>query len=297
MSKKNVGSLLEKKRHGTVDFPCAIYQSSGEDEQFFVKHHWHNNIEVLHLKQGSYYVDINMESCEVCEEMLVFINPQEVHRLHVTAGPYQESAVVFDMDILKNHNDDPVFQSLLEPIQTGKREIQRYVPVNSEAGRLLKVEYERIIDAFSGQKAPTFSGMLKVRAALFNMFCILEEQALLFDREQDADYRIEYIRTILDYIKENYSQKIKIGDIAAQVGMNEQYFCRFFKKMLGSTPVEYLNEYRIARVKQSLISSDDSIMSIAMDCGFSHMGNFIQMFKKTEGCTPSDYRKIYKKSK
>ncbi len=278
-----------------MDFPCAIYQSSGYEEPFYVSPHWHNNMEILYFKNGEYYVNVDMEPQQVAEEMFVFINPQELHRLTKEKGPYDESAVVFDLELLKG--EDLVYQELLSPIMTRKKEISRYVPALSSAGQLIKQEYEQILNTFAKEKMPTVGGILRVKAALYNILGILGEGNLIYDREVAGDYRVEYIKDILNYIKGHYNEKIRIGDMADRIGMNEQYFCRFFKKMLGVTPVEYLNEYRIARVKQALVSGNESIMNIAMDCGFTHMGNFIKMFKKTEGCTPSDYRKQNKKSK
>ena len=49
------------------------------------------------------------------------------------------------------------------------------------------------------------------------------------------------------YIDKNYLNKIYIEDLAKEVNMNSQYFCRFFKSVIGKTPIDYLNNYRIEK--------------------------------------------------
>lgn len=295
---KNSQYLLERRMHGTVDFPCAIYQAYGKKGSLFVKHHWHTNFEILYLKGGRFKLEIDMESRELEEEMFVFINPQELHSIDCTGSDYEERAVVFDLQLLNTGTEDVVSRHFLQPLELGAKAVQRYIPADSGAGVRIKEAYMEIMHTMNGAADILKAGeILRVKASLFHIFAVLEEENLLEIRQEKKDYRVEYVKTILNYIREHYNSRIKICDMAEQVGMNEQYFCRFFKKMLGKTPVEYLNEYRIERAKEYLLTREDSIMAIAMDCGFFHMGNFIEMFKKMENCTPSHYRKSYKKSK
>lgn len=79
--------------------------------------------------------------------------------------------------------------------------------------------------------------------------------------------------------------------------MNEQYFCRFFKKALGKSPVSYINEYRIKQAIILLQTTDLPVMDICLDCGFHNLGNFLREFKKDTGFTPLQYRKHFSPKK
>ena len=79
--------------------------------------------------------------------------------------------------------------------------------------------------------------------------------------------------------------------------MNEQYFCRFFKKALGKSPISYLNEYRIKQAMLLLQTTDMPVMDICLDCGFNNLGNFLREFKKNTGLTPLQYRKCHAEKK
>ena len=73
--------------------------------------------------------------------------------------------------------------------------------------------------------------------------------------------------------------------------MNEQYFCRYFKKNIGKTITEYINMIRVEKAATALAETEDKIIDIASACGFDNIGYFIRRFKKEKGMTPSEYRK------
>ena len=105
------------------------------------------------------------------------------------------------------------------------------------------------------------------------------------------DYKIDLIKKILNYIHENYNDKIYIEDLALEANMNVKYFCRFFKSVIGKTPVEYINSYRIEKATELLQTETLSISNIALSVGIDNFSYFVKQFKKYKNCTPSQYRK------
>lgn len=100
--------------------------------------------------------------------------------------------------------------------------------------------------------------------------------------------RLDKIRV---YISCNYSRELRLGDIARYLGMNRTSFCRFFKKHYGVTFVSYLNEVRIERACEALLSQDSrSVAEIAADCGFNSAAHFCRVFRNVKGCSPSSLR-------
>ncbi len=63
--------------------------------------------------------------------------------------------------------------------------------------------------------------------------------------------------------------------------MNEQYFCRLFKKAIGYSPIEYVNEYRIKQAKRLLEETSLQVTEVCLECGFNNLGNFLQEFPET----------------
>ena len=71
--------LKEQKDHGTSVFPCGLYEVFDNAPWEGVKHHWHDEIEILYFMKGNFKVKINMESFPVEEECFFFVNPGEIH--------------------------------------------------------------------------------------------------------------------------------------------------------------------------------------------------------------------------
>ena len=71
--------LKEICSHGTKSLPCAVYRTHSVGKGVFVKHHWHDEIEILYFSEGGFRLEINMESFEIQSECIYFINPGELH--------------------------------------------------------------------------------------------------------------------------------------------------------------------------------------------------------------------------
>jgi len=101
------------------------------------------------------------------------------------------------------------------------------------------------------------------------------------------------VRMALDYIAENYAQKIGLDEIAEMLQMNSSYFSTLFKKETGRNFQNYLTEYRIEKAKELLRTTNETMMSVAEQVGYQDTRYFSQCFVKVVGVKPSLYRKMY----
>ena len=99
------------------------------------------------------------------------------------------------------------------------------------------------------------------------------------------------MKLILKYVENNYMDKITIEDIANEVNLSQSHFMKYFKNTMGSSFIDYLNEYRLTIASRLLISSESSILDIAAEVGFDNLSYFNRIFKKRFNQTPSAYRK------
>lgn len=98
----------------------------------------------------------------------------------------------------------------------------------------------------------------------------------------------------LEYIENNYGDYIEIRTLAELTGVSFEHFCRIFKSCTGITPVKYVTTLRINKAKEALIKSRSmSVSEIAALSGFESAAYFSKQFKKSEGITPTDFRKMY----
>ena len=98
-------------------------------------------------------------------------------------------------------------------------------------------------------------------------------------------------RFVLAYMNQNYARSLTISEIAEAAGVSERECYRYFAKYLDTTPVEYLNRYRVAVAVRMLSETDMPIAEIAQQCGFSDASYFSMTFRKVMGKTPREYRR------
>ena len=101
----------------------------------------------------------------------------------------------------------------------------------------------------------------------------------------------ERIRGILFYVHENYAQNLIQYEVAKKFYFSREYFSKFFKKYTGMNFKEYLTRYRLMRTEKPLLTTDITILNIALEHGFSDERQMINAFKKYYGITPNQYRK------
>lgn len=296
----------ENKRHGSQDYPCAFYQVKSAllpaGTIFQTKHHWHEELEIIHFRLGRFQLEINMQKYEITGECFCFVGSGELHYIY-SQEDYEEQALVFSLAGLSFAENDPVQAQIIRPLLDGDLALPAVVAENDACFDAVRRCFAGICGVFEGTAdadslpeqytlADT-AQYLCVKACLYGIFAALSGHGLLAATSalSESDRRIQTIKKALSYMKEHASEKLYMRDIAAQVNMNEQYFCRFFKKIIGKPPVEYLTELRIQNACKLLRSTDRSVMDVCLDCGFNNLGNFMRAFRKYCGCTPKQYQK------
>ncbi|MBD8976678.1 AraC family transcriptional regulator [Veillonella magna] len=96
---------------------------------------------------------------------------------------------------------------------------------------------------------------------------------------------------MIAYIDANYTSRIELKDIAAIGGYTEGYASQFFKRQLGISFMEYVMRMRLRAAAVALVNSEERIVTIAGECGFTDVKAFNTMFRKHFRTTPSAYRR------
>ena len=99
------------------------------------------------------------------------------------------------------------------------------------------------------------------------------------------------MREIMDYLEHNYMNKIQMKDIAEEIHLCESECSRLFKRYMNVSLFTFLQEYRVERSLEFLLSSDDSIMEVAQKSGFTDSNYYAKVFSRVKGCSPQKYRK------
>ena len=125
--------------------------------------------------------------------------------------------------------------------------------------------------------------MLKARA----LFMLILYEVLRNASTQEHSLPNKRMEKVKTYIINNYATKIGLEDLANQVGLNPVYFGTYFRKHMGLSAKEYINQIRIHKAYDLLSTGGYTVSEVALKCGFDDIFYFSKTFKKITGIVPS----------
>lgn len=128
-----------------------------------------------------------------------------------------------------------------------------------------------------------------LRASAILSSIMVDCVAAATQREGEAASR--YVREVRDYILSHYTGKITLDELARHLSLNKYYLQKFYRLHTGQTPNEYLFSLRLNHAKEMLRATDKPVGIVAEEVGIENISHFIKQFKRSEGVTPSAYRK------
>ena len=117
-----------------------------------------------------------------------------------------------------------------------------------------------------------------------------QARSLLLSPET-AFANVNRLAHIAQYIHKHISRTIQIRELADEACMSEPNFYRTFKQTFGMTPVDYINQQRMALASKLLRTTSRSLSEISVECGFNNLTYFMKMFRREIGISPSQYRR------
>lgn len=125
---------------------------------------------------------------------------------------------------------------------------------------------------------------------------IVVEPLRIENRASTDKYAVsdKHIRHILSYIEQHYANPVSVTDLVNQVPLSRRVLEKKFKAETGDTLYQYMQNYRVNIFKRLLLTTDDSLLDIALQSGFDNYKNVSRVFKKYNTLSPSEYRQRYK---
>lgn len=278
-------NLHEKKQHGTLNFPVAYYSVDSTHPQYYMPVHWHKEWELVRIQKGT--LTLHADQQEITGEAGDFFLIRD-SMLH---GFTPKTDCVYDCLLFDLHGlfrGSEAFQKFLRPIY--RLEMLPEVLYHSEAQPELYYLVDELMK--TNCRSNTYHEMITISELSLFFARILENGLYTVSEKPDihVPHRIDQIRSVLEYIEQQYPTAITLNSMAEVAGMNPKYFCRVFKEVTQQTPMDYVIFYRVEQAAKMLSNTDLSVLEIAMECGFNDCSYFIKTFKRLKAVTPKQYR-------
>ncbi|MCD7806410.1 MAG: AraC family transcriptional regulator [Lachnospiraceae bacterium] len=154
--------------------------------------------------------------------------------------------------------------------------------------------YERLLDElYDCAASDAYTRDMRIYDRLSSLTALLMEESWHPDTKTGAS-RGRNMLEIKDYIDANYREKLSLEQLADLFFISKHYLARRFKEQCGTSVASYIQQVRITHAKSLLRFSDQTIEKIGEECGIADPNYFARMFKKLEGVSPGEYRKLWK---
>ena len=255
------------------------------DQQFIMKgHHCHSCYELFYVESGDCRFLIDEHIFDLHPGDFILVPPMALHYTRYVFGPCRRTVILFRGEDVP----EEVRQCMPHPHRFFSETTVFQVPESH------RVQVSGILKEMTAEEAirdERSALMLKNRFLSLLLLCsrICD---FCFEPPTDIHTTDQQILQAARYICQYYMEPITSGDVARAAGFSPNYLSRKFRAATGIGLHEYIVFVRLQRAAQELVSTSDSITTIALRCGFSDSNYFKDSFKRKYGVTPRAYRKI-----
>jgi len=290
-------TLKEIKAHGTEGFPFAVYLNDfSAFQNDGICWHWHDEVQMTLITEGEFVCQAGGEKVVMKPGEIIFFNSCGLHQITPVKRAYGKLySFIWRAELLSGTTESDLYKNCIEPLLKSTLKCVYFHlehPLNSR----LRSGLRKIITLML-EKEPFYE--MQVSSQLMRIWLKLCESAdvgmMGGVKEETQDVFIEKdeekVKKALSYIQEHYSEKISLESIAKAAMTNRSELCKCFRRVLDTTPNDFLNRFRVNQALVLLENPELRVADIAEMTGFCSPSHFGTHFMKYMGCTPLQYRK------
>ncbi|MGN0914946.1 MAG: AraC family transcriptional regulator [Succinivibrio sp.] len=280
----------EDKIHGTWDFPYSIYHSIIPECLTNYPLHWHDETEIIMVTEGSVDIRTGLEEHTAHKGDVLILSSKMPHSIRQHEQEKCELfSVLFKLEIVEKYAGTSLYESQVKKLD----DPSTVIPVcinNQKIQDVLKNEIQKLIER---RKESYNEFKLGVLGSVFSIIQILFDISKKTDLKA-PDYRTAFskIAPAIYEVQNRYEQALSVDDMASLCNLSSSHFMKVFKMTTGESFNVFLIRYRLEKAKELLKTTNDSIVNIAISCGFSNQSYFTRQFKKYCGIKPKEFRKL-----
>jgi len=270
--------------HETRFYPdgLPIFADSPHNLEFLA--HWHPDIEILLVIQGSLIAAVNQEKRVLEEGDILVCGSQDIHFFERSRSSSDSILLIFKPELIGH--------SMLWPVE--RRLSRNFVSPRTEASLALVLR-NLVVGIFTEMEEKMESYALVARGRVMEL-CGMLERELTVAVDQAAPVAtafpaLERMQRAFDYIYESSAYPISLADAAKAASMSPSYFSRVFARTAGSNFRTFLNQVRIEKAEGLMSSSPATMADIALECGFESVRTFNRAYRAIRGRTPGSSRR------
>jgi AraC-like DNA-binding protein/mannose-6-phosphate isomerase-like protein (cupin superfamily) len=283
-------SLQDLTEHRTLVLPVACYEPTIINNiNGFIPLHWHDEFQFVLIIKGESVFQIYEDKILLKEGQGLFINSGSLHK----ALDVNNTGCVYICLNVSPHFvlSQELYSTYVYPYIQATNLPYLYFDNSEQWGKNI-IDAIKKINLLINEKTSYYE--IEITAQLTLIWQNLIINGFQLEYNQTEMLNNNRMKQMLNWIHQNYADKIQLGDIARVGQLSRSECCRFFKRILKTTPLNYVIEYRIQKSLVLLQKEDVNVTEVAYQVGFNSTSYFIDKFRKSMKMTPLAYKK-YKK--
>lgn len=263
--------------------------------------HAHDYIEIAYVMAGKGIHCIDDKEYSVSKGDLFIINYDIPHEFRSLPGNSESSLIVYNCIFRPEFIDYKLvnckdfyqitqhflFQSIFPREAAKDNTIKLLRKESKEIEDIYEKMYKEYILKENGYIEILRAYTIELLITIFR----LHKKSRVIDESLDSQRR-RIIDNIINYMRSNFSKELKLEELSGKAFLSPNYFSRFFKECTAMTVSEYLQKIRIEEACHLLRKTDKKVIEIAYEVGYRDIKYFNSIFKRINGKTPGEYRRI-----
>lgn len=150
-----------------------------------------------------------------------------------------------------------------------------------------------IMDILSVSESDDYIRDMRINEKIASLLTLIMSESWHPENNPKTGSKKQSLHNVKVYLDEHYPERITLDHLAQKFYINKYYLTRVFKEQFGTTILSYLDHVRVTHAKQLLRFSNMTAEEIGRKVGIEEPGYFNRVFKKVEGITPGEYRKMW----
>ncbi len=245
----------------------------------------HPFYELIFVNAGTLGISSEGYSGELEKNQMIIHKANEEHSLTCAEGA-APSVIIIGFECSSSLIDG--FSA--SPVTLGDAAIKRLAEIVKEGRNVFKPPYDTPVYDMRKKKHQPLGAEQMLRLSLESFLLLLLREYRTAEGGEEKAETPAAIHEVVAYVSQNYLERMTIDELAFLFKTNRATLCREFKRETGKTLVAFVNEKKIERAKEKILSSTKTFTQIAEEMNFESIHYFTRFFKKMTGETPKEFR-------
>ncbi len=256
--------------------------------EFYTKSESHPFYELVYVSGGSLNIKSEGYVGKLEEGKMIIHSPEEMHSL--SCESHTSPTVII---IGFSCEQQELTKIASTPTVLSPTNVKKLAEIVKEGRNVFAPPYDVPVYNMQKRDNPPFGSeqMLKNLLEYF-LIGILRDYQMQNEGEREESDKLS-VSEIVNYLNDNYTEKITIGELAFLFKTNRSTLCKEFKLYTGKTIVEYTNIKKLETAKTLIKTTEKTLTVIADELNFESIHYFTRFFKKLTGISPKEYRKTF----